>query len=50
MSKAGKQVEGTTALGKGGKAVTAGTMTPKIRKQSVSPSPSDKGSSQNGKG
>ena len=33
-----------------GAKVTSGTATPKLRKQSVSPSPSDKGSSGNGKG
>jgi hypothetical protein len=33
-----------------GKPVSSGTATPKLRKTSVSPSPSDKGSSQNGKG
>lgn len=45
------QYEGSAPPGsKPGQKVTSGTATPKLRKTSVSPSPSDKGSSQNGKG
>jgi len=41
-----KQVEGT----KVGAAVTNGCATPKVRKQSISPKPSDKGNEGRGKG
>ena len=50
MSAAGNQVEGTTAIGKGGAKPTNGCGAYKLRKQTVTPSPSDKGSSKNGKG
>lgn len=46
------QLEGTMPpSAKGGKAaVTNGCATPKLRKASVTPTPSDKGSMNNGKG
>lgn len=47
------QLEGTNPNVAGvnrGKPVSSGTATPKLRKQSVTPTPSDKGSSMNGKG
>ena len=46
-----KQLEGSMPPGaKGGAKVTSGTGPVKLRKQSVSPSPSDKGNSGRGKG
>lgn len=47
------QLEGSSpgvAGTKVGKPVTAGTATPKLRKASVTPTPNDKGSMDNGKG
>lgn len=46
-----KQYEGSAPPGhKVGSMPTSGTATPKVRKQSVSPSPSDKGNEGRGKG